>query len=93
MPRSERERRGTTTSLDQLPAHVADCLRHLARQFGEVRLWGSYERGNWADDSDLDVRIREPRAWAHPIATRIGARHGLKVDVFSWHDDLGMVVR
>lgn len=72
---------------ENLPDDVQKCLQQLANQFGQIALWGSYLKGNWADDSDLDVRIKEPKIWAKPIAQNIGNRWGLKIDVFAWSEN------
>lgn len=91
-PKSERIKRGKTESLKDLPPNVRGCLLQLADQFGEVGLWGSYLKGVWAEDSDLDVRVKSPRAWALVPAQLIGDEWGLKIDIFPWAENVDQFI-
>ena len=59
VPAYERQKRGYTEKLEQLPEEVQKVLKALVLEFDEIILVGSFARGSWADDSDVDVGIKD----------------------------------
>lgn len=78
--RIQREPRAVITDFDDQERVVIDACR---KQFGSpVVVFGSRARGNWAEDSDIDVGVtgydwRLHRAFAHNLSEFAG----IKVDM------------
>lgn len=87
--------------IDKIPAVVRLCLEDLAQrlqrelgdQVREVRLFGSYARGEARPDSDIDVLVLveevslavEKRVCA--AAADVGLEHDLVISVLVWDAD------
>ena len=78
VPRSERVRRGETRSLDDVPEHVSSIVSNIANEYGWCILRGSYWRGNWAEDSDVDVCAPVGRATVEEFVATFDS--GTKMD-------------
>ena len=86
VPATERVKRGFTEKLEQLPEKVQRVLKALAEEFDEIILIGSYSRGSWADDSDVDVGIRSCNYEKNQeIGKRYLELYDFKVDALDWN--------
>lgn len=63
--------------LKRLPKGVADAInifiRNVTREVGEVKvyLFGSYARGDWIEDSDIDLIVVSSRFRGTPLNDRL----------------------
>lgn len=54
-----RKKREAPKEIADFPQHIQDVLNTLIRNFGEIGIYGSYQKGTWVSDSDLDVGIKD----------------------------------
>jgi len=74
----------------KLPQSVVDAinifLKNLVEKIGdaEVYLFGSYARGDWIEDSDIDLVVISPRFGDTPLCDRMVMLRRLAPDIHAF---------
>ena len=84
VPRSQRENRSPRRSIDDFDDQERAAIEAAKVNFGSpVVVFGSRAKGNWADDSDIDIGVIGYNARHHkPLKLRISEFCRIKVDLF-----------
>lgn len=82
VPRSQRKKRDPRLTLSDLNSKEQGIIKALAKTFGgPIVVFGSRARGNWAEDSDIDVGIPNYSYRNHRnLIDNMSKTFGIKID-------------
>lgn len=90
VPRKDRVQREPRKRLEDFTLHEQLALKALKNYFhGSVAVFGSRAKGNYANDSDLDVGIENFCPTKHKVVTDYISQHyGIKLDARTYENAL-----
>lgn len=76
-----RVQRGETKRLEDLPVEIQEIIEKIRKvgNFGKIGIFGSYRKGNWAEDSDLDIAVNNYSTYK-AVIDNIAKFHNIKID-------------
>lgn len=86
-----RIQRGQPKSLSDLPAHIQSILKSIHETCWTVWLYGSYKNGNWIEDSDLDIAVKDFRTY-YKIIKNIWLYYWISIDVSELNTDYHLII-
>lgn len=81
VPKGEREQRGSPGNLSELPHKISNILLEMLKRYDQVVLYGSYGRGNYADDSDVDIGLPNVGTERLKLMKELTNEFGMKIDI------------
>lgn len=90
VPRSKRTKRKPRQSISDFSAAEQKAIEAARHNFGSpVVVFGSRAKGNFADDSDIDIGVKGYLQRQHKaLADHMTKYSGIKVDLFKFDDAL-----
>ena len=86
-----RIQRGSPKSLDDLPVRIQNVLKSIHQSCWTVWLYWSYAKWDWAEDSDLDIWVKDFRVYTK-IVKQIWEYHGIHIDVNELNDKYHLII-
>lgn len=74
----DRIQRGKTTSIQDLPPKIQELVIELKEKFGGVGLYGSYWKGYWAEDSDIDILVSDRPRNELEVRRIVNEKYGMR---------------
>lgn len=89
-PRSKREQRPPRRKIQDFTAAEQSAIGAAQRWFpGDAAVFGSRARGDWAEDSDLDIGVQGYNYKLHKaVQMYLSGRQHFKVDLFKYETAL-----
>lgn len=88
--RRDRIQKDPRLTLDDFTDHEIEIIEAARQWFpGDIAVIGSRARGNWADDSDIDLGVHGYKSTIHRrIVDRLNDLFDIKVDLFKYEHAL-----
>lgn len=86
-----REKRGQPKSLSDLPLNIQTILKSIHETCWSVWLYGSYKNGDWIEDSDLDIAVKDFRTYSK-IIKNIWLHYNINIDIAELNKDYHLII-
>jgi len=77
--------RGEQNGIDNYPNNIKNIIIELFKTNKEIGIFGSYKKGNWVEDSDLDIGLNDYKSQIDKIK-ELSELHAVKIDCIEIRD-------